>query len=169
VSTLHAAVSRRAAWGLLAVVTLVTILAALAAPASGSTSVDMATGAGDGSHPAELQPVPEDGQEQFGEPRDERTERVVRLLRNVLGAGVAIVILLLVLVLPLRLRRRAGDQGASAPNDASGDATGTDTTSTDTTGTDTTSTDTTSTDAADNHRRDRDGQSGDERDGRHRR
>jgi hypothetical protein len=69
----------------------------------------------DGAHPAELQPGPEDGQEQFGEPSDERTQHVVRLLRNVLGGAVAVVILLLVFVLPLRQRRRQADATRGDP------------------------------------------------------
>jgi hypothetical protein len=72
----------------------------------------------DGSHPAELQPAPEDGQEQFGEPSDERTEELVRWLRTGLGVAVGIVILLLVIVVPLRLRNRETPEARDARPDA---------------------------------------------------
>jgi hypothetical protein len=72
------------------------------------TAAGADTAPDDGSHPAELQPAPEDGQEQFGEPSDERTEELVRWLRTGLGVAVGVVILLLVIVVPLRLRNRQG-------------------------------------------------------------
>lgn len=95
-------------------VLLLAVLVVLVGTVASPSFADIPEDGVDGSHPAELQHAPEDGQEQFGEASDERTEELVRWLRTGLGVAVGIVMLLLVVVVPLRLRRREPGEGPPA-------------------------------------------------------